>query len=210
MPLTPSLVEDSSRDRKFENDKVTWADVTHCWKLEISQTLEAGVLARLDKKYGVDDVSSIVGELRSPVNVFLFLTMRLYIAGLDLTVPKVSECSPVSRDEERVQRWSGLKRCHDSYSGEDSSSSGRSRKRQKIAAESLEECTLAPEIHCGLYGLHLLRSAWDRTHGIVVLLKGAQFNGFRLQKAHSDRLQIMDSTCSGMTVRAALQLQRLM
>jgi hypothetical protein len=194
-------------DRK--SDRITWPDVTHCWKLEVYKTLEKGGLARLDEGYKVEDASSVFGESKSPDNVFLFLKVLEGGRG-PVNDPELSECSPVSRSEALQQRWKDLKRRYEDTSEEASNSSleCHNTKKRKTEEERLES-DLPSEMHCGLYGLQLLRSAWDRTHSIVILLRGAQFNDVASRKTHSDRLQTTDFLCNGMTARAALQLHTL-
>jgi hypothetical protein len=71
MTLNPDC-PDQFFGEDLKSGRISWADVTHCWKLEVSKTLEKGGLARLDEGYSVEDASSVFGESKNPDNVFLF------------------------------------------------------------------------------------------------------------------------------------------
>lgn len=67
------------------------------------------------------------------------------------------------------------KRSRGSESAPSMANGGKSQKvnsRNSDKGHPRKKKNLAPEAQCAFYGIELLRSRWDRTHAIVILLKG--------------------------------------
>jgi hypothetical protein len=58
---------------------------------------------------------------------------------------------------------------------EDSSDDICGNKRQKVEPETSGDEKESPETRCALYAAQLLRSKWNRTHVITILLEGTCF-----------------------------------
>ncbi|KAJ2934477.1 hypothetical protein H1R20_g2647, partial [Candolleomyces eurysporus] len=163
---------DEFHEKDSTRNKVTWADITHCWELEISKTLDKRHLARLDERYD-ENVSPVTGEAHGH---------RCLHASKDLEDVRglkgeLSEHFSVSRVDEPEQCSNTRKRPYedDSEPVSNDSTGGPNNKKRKTEEESSEP-NLPLEVQCGLYGLELLCSAWDRTHSMVILLRDNQLS----------------------------------
>ncbi|RXW15796.1 hypothetical protein EST38_g10058 [Candolleomyces aberdarensis] len=147
---------DEFHEKDSTRNRITWADITHCWELEISKTLDKRHLARLGERC-----------LHASKNLE---------GGRRLKGERLEHFS-VSRMDEPEQCSNTRKRPYEDDSEPVSSDStgGPNNKKRKTEEESCEP-NLPSEVQCGLYGLELLRSAWDRTHSMAILLRDNQLS----------------------------------
>ncbi|KAF6757337.1 hypothetical protein DFP72DRAFT_1111320 [Ephemerocybe angulata] len=96
--------------------------------------------------------------------------------------PEVPQLAPLdSRNGASESSQGTLKRGREESSIDDEPSSKSSKlsatdDEEEIPLGSVYPGRLPAEVQCGFYGLEILRSSWERTHSIVLLLSGDRFS----------------------------------
>ncbi|RXW15793.1 hypothetical protein EST38_g10061 [Candolleomyces aberdarensis] len=184
-----------ARDKASPADKTSWDDISHCWELKSFRILRDLHIAFLDQAGGF----TVENALDPDKTALLEAKSDRKAAQQKRHADLMSESTSTSgqkRPREDDHEKKGKKK---HKSGSSSGSKGRSKSNGSKGRSGNSGAggsntpsgnsesnvpgggngnvpyastpNLTPTLQCGFYGVELLRSRWDRTHAIVMLLE---------------------------------------
>ncbi|KAJ2934509.1 hypothetical protein H1R20_g2644, partial [Candolleomyces eurysporus] len=171
----------------YPGTRLSRNDVTHCWELKSGKPLVEEHIAWLDKTFDLENI------LTTPEKDALRAAKRKgksaqHKRRVELQFESTSKSQKRTREDELPSasvKAKGRKRFKpDESSGNSgasgsngasgnnraSESAGHSESFPSVASSSSSSAELSPKLQCGFYGVQLLRSRWDSTHAIAILL----------------------------------------
>ncbi|KAJ2935812.1 hypothetical protein H1R20_g1282, partial [Candolleomyces eurysporus] len=179
--------------RGYPGTRLSWNDVTHCWELKSGKQLDEEHIAWLDKTFDIESI------LTTPEKDALRVAKMKgesaqHKRHVELQSESTSKSQKRTREDElpsaSVKAKGRKKFKPDESSGNSgasgsngasgnnraSESAGHSGSFTSVASSSSSSAKLSPKLQCGFYGVELLRSRWDRTHAIAILLDNGRLS----------------------------------
>ncbi|KAJ2911931.1 hypothetical protein MD484_g8479, partial [Candolleomyces efflorescens] len=155
-----------------EGSRLSWNDITECWEVKAGKVLDGEHLAYLDRTF---DASNIV--VASDKQTMRSAGEKSNIgAGKSAQHKRTAALKSQGRSNSRGQKRS----CEDDSEisrkkpRPEGSNTGRSATADSESSSSSGKSS--PKVQCGFYGIESLRSSWDRTHAVVMLLENEKLS----------------------------------